>query len=156
MKISMISAMTEARVIGLNNKMPWHVPTELQHFKKVTMGKPMIMGRNTFDAIGRRLLPGRRTIVLTRDTSLSGEGFDVAHSKEEALALAAPSDEVMIIGGAKIYELFLPQASTLYLSLIPGVYEGDTFFPSFSDKEWKLKEEHDNHEFTVKIFEKIT
>ena len=105
--ISMVAAMSKNRVIGLNNSMPWHIPEELQHFKTVTMGKPIIMGRKTFDAIGRRLLPGRKTIVLTRDKDLSGEKFTVVHSIAAALDAAGDVPEVMIVGGAGIYKEFL-------------------------------------------------
>ena len=100
--ISMIVAMAENRVIGKGNDMPWHLPADLKHFKALTMGKPMIMGRKTFDSIGRPL-PGRRTIVVTRNNGWSHDGVDVARSLEDALAMAAEADEIMIVGGAQIY-----------------------------------------------------
>ncbi len=152
-KICLIAAMSQNRVIGLNNSMPWHIPEELQHFKTLTMGKPMIMGRKTFDAIGRRLLPGRKTIVLTRDQDLHGEGFSVAHSVAEALHAAGDVPEVMIVGGAGIYQEFLPIAQRLYLSIIRQDYVGDAFFPEFDLNKWHLVEQQEYPKFTVNIFE---
>lgn len=151
--ISLIAAMSKNRVIGLNNAMPWHIPEELQHFKQITMGKPMIMGRKTFDSIGRRLLPGRKTIVLTTDQDLVGDGFTVAHSVTEALQAAGAVDEVMVVGGAGIYKQFLPLAQRLYLSIIPQEYTGDAFFPEFDQSQWRLVSEQQNPKFTVQVFE---
>lgn len=152
--ISLITAMTSNRVIGLNNSLPWNIPEELQNFKSITMGKPMIMGRKTFDAIGRRLLPGRKTIVLTMDKDLQGNGFDVAHSIEQALQIAGDVPEVMIIGGAKIYQEFLPLAQRMYISLIAQDVVGDAFFPKYNENEWSLVEEISANKFTLKIFER--
>lgn len=151
--ISLIAAMSINRVIGLNNTLPWRIPEELQHFKQVTMGKPMIMGRKTFDSIGRRLLPGRKTIILTRDTDLSGEGFTVVHSIAEALAAAGDVPEVMVVGGAGVYKEFLPIADRLYLTVIPQEYSGDAFFPELDQSTWQLMSEQEHAKFTVKIFE---
>lgn len=153
--ISLIAAMSINRVIGLNNTLPWRIPEELQHFKQVTMGKPIIMGRKTFDSIGRRLLPGRKTIILSRDADLSGEGFTVAHSIAEALTAAGDVPEVMIIGGAGVYKEFLPIANRLYLTVIPEEYVGDAFFPEL-DPTWRLMSEQEHTKFTVKIFEQET
>jgi dihydrofolate reductase len=150
--ISLIAAMSANRVIGANNAMPWHIAEELQHFKQVTMGKPMIMGRKTFDSIGRRLLPGRKTIILTRDTDLSGQGFTVVHSVSEALAAAGDVPEVMIVGGAGVYKEFMPIANRLYLTVINEEYHGDAFFPEMG-KSWHLISEQEHAKFTVKIFE---
>lgn len=136
MKISMIAAMGENRVIGdENNNMPWHLPADLQHFKRVTMGKPIIMGRKTFESIGRPL-PGRQNIVITRDTGFQAEGCDVVNSPEAALATAGDVDEVMVTGGAQIYALFLAQADKLYLTFIEGEFEGVAFFPAWDDENW--------------------
>lgn len=152
-KISLIAAMSKNRVIGINNSMPWHIPEELQHFKSITMGKPMIMGRKTFDAIGRRLLPGRKTIVLTRDQDLHGDGFSVVHSVAEALEVAGDVPEVMVVGGAGVYKEFLPLAQRLYLSIIPQDYTGDAFFPEFDQTKWLLVEQKEYQTFAVNVFE---
>lgn len=153
--ISLIAAMTKNRVIGLNNAMPWHIAEELQYFKTTTMGKPLIMGRKTFDAIGRRLLPGRKTIVLTRSHDLEAKGFAVAHSVAEALQEAGAVPEVMIIGGAGIYKEFLPLAQRLYISIINKEYIGDAFFPEIDLSKWHLESQQEHAEFTTKIFASV-
>src|SRR5690606_30525750 len=112
MKIALVAAMAHNRVIGKDNKMPWHLPAELQHFKKITLGKPIVMGRATFESIGRPL-PGRTNIVLTRQEIAAtdqADGVIWVHSPEQAMTAAGAADELMIIGGGKIYELFLPLA----------------------------------------------
>jgi len=153
--ISLVAAMSTNRVIGLNNKMPWHIPAELQYFKSITMGKPIIMGRKTFDAIGRRLLPGRQTIVITRDQDLVGEGFIVAHSVAEALSVAGNVPEVMVVGGAGIYKEFLPLAKRLYLSFIHQEFAGDAFFPEYNQSEWQVVAEDKKEFFNAKILERL-
>ena len=119
--------------------MPWHLPAELAHFKKLTMGKPIVMGRRTFDSIGR-LLPGRLNIVLTRDSGYRVEGAVVVHSIEEALAAAEGAEEIMIIGGGHLYRQLLNRVSRLYLTLIEADVEGDTFFPELDESEWELRD----------------
>jgi dihydrofolate reductase len=153
--ISMVAAMTRDRVIGVNNQLPWHIPEELKHFKAVTMGKPMIMGRKTFDAIGRRLLPGRQTIVLTRDKNLNGEGFIVVPTVPAAIAAAGKVPEIMVVGGAGVYAEFLPLAQRLYLSIIDQELKGDAFFPDFNQQEWILCSETKHQSFSVKVFERL-
>ena len=133
MKISMIVAMAEDRVIGLDNKMPWHLPADLQHFKKMTLGKPVIMGRKTYDSIGRPL-PGRLNIVVSRDANLTIEGVTCVTCVEQALLAAKDFEEVMIIGGATIYDYFLPVANRLYLTFIDLKTEGDTRFPDYLEQ----------------------
>jgi len=130
MKISMIVAMAENRVIGLDNKMPWHLPGDLKFFKRVTLGKPVIMGRKTYQSIGRPL-PGRMNIVLTRDNDLHIEGVTCVQTVEQALALVADVEEVMVIGGATIYQQFLSKATRLYLTFIDLNVDGDTLFPDY-------------------------
>lgn len=130
MKISMIAAMAKGRVIGLNNKMPWHLPADLQFFKRVTLGKPIIMGRKTFDSIGRPL-PGRKNIVVTRNTDLKIEGVECVQTVEQALACVKGVEEVMIIGGATIYNQFLENTNRLYITYIDLETQGDTYFPDF-------------------------
>ncbi|MGX9133972.1 dihydrofolate reductase [Rummeliibacillus sp. JY-2-4R] len=134
--ISLIVAHDENRVIGYNNAMPWYLPGDLAYFKKTTMGKPMIMGRKTFESIGKAL-PGRTNIVITRDTSYQAEGIVVVHSFDEALALAKKEDkEIMVIGGEQIFKMALPVADVLYVTLIQHEFNGDTYFPEYGS-EWK-------------------
>lgn len=151
--ISLVAAMSKNRAIGLNNKLPWNIPEELQHFKQLTMGKPIIMGRKTFDSIGRRLLPGRKTIVLTRDTDLPGDGYVVVNSIEAALQAAGDVPEVMVIGGAGIFQEFMPLANRIYLSVIADEYAGDAFFPELDPQKWRLVDEHPHAKFVVQVFE---
>ncbi|KPV92237.1 MULTISPECIES: type 3 dihydrofolate reductase [unclassified Pseudoalteromonas] len=130
MIISMIAAMANNRVIGLDNKMPWHLPADLQHFKKVTTGKPVVMGRKTFESIGRPL-PGRRNIIITRNSQYNAQGIETVTTPEAALELVKAEEEVMIIGGGNIYQQFLPSADRLYLTFIDLEVEGDTQFPDY-------------------------
>lgn len=132
--ISLIVAHDENRVIGYQNDLPWYLPGDLKYFKEMTMGKPMIMGRKTYDSIGRPL-PGRRNIVITRNEHFAAEGTEVVGSLEEALALVEGEEEVMIIGGAQIFEQSMAIADRLYITFINHSFKGDTYFPSYSD--WK-------------------
>jgi dihydrofolate reductase len=146
MKISLIAAMGENRAIGANGKIPWHLPADFKHFKEVTMGHPIIMGRKTFESIGRPL-PGRANIVITRDPAYVRDGVIAAASPDAALAAAgsaAGGEEVFVIGGAEIYKLFLPQADRVYLTKVAGTFKGDAFFPELDEAEWEaiLDEEH--------------
>ncbi|PKF62639.1 type 3 dihydrofolate reductase [Psychromonas sp. psych-6C06] len=141
MRVSMIAAMANNRVIGLDNKMPWHLPADLQFFKRVTLGKPVIMGRKTYQSIGRPL-PGRQNIVITRDESLQIEGVDCVQTLEQAIQLLGNIEEVMIIGGATIYEQFLVQADRLYLTFIDLETKGDTYFPDYiKSAKWRQVEQ---------------
>lgn len=143
--ISLIVAFDDSRVMGYNNKMPWHLPGDLAYFKKTTMGKPMIMGRKTFESIGKAL-PGRTNIVITRDLNYKAEGIIIVHSFEEALDVAKKEEkEIMIIGGEQIFRLALPIADVLYVTKIQHAFQGDTFFPEISD-EWKIVSESEEHE----------
>ncbi|MEK4092925.1 MULTISPECIES: dihydrofolate reductase [unclassified Viridibacillus] len=157
--ISLIVAHDENNVIGLNNAMPWHLPGDLAYFKRTTMGKPMIMGRKTFESIGKPL-PGRTNIVITRDEKYVREGIVIVHSLEEALAQAKKeSEEIMIIGGEQIFRITLPMADRLYVTKIEKQYEGDTFFPSY-DEEWQVvsqsevNETDDGLKFTYLVYER--
>ena len=137
----MIAAMAEDRVIGLDNKMPWHLPADLQHFKKVTTGKPVIMGRKTFESIGRPL-PNRRNIIITRNSEYHAEGIEVVTTPEAALDLVSDVEEVMIIGGGNIYQQFLDRAERLYLTFIDLDVRGDTQFPDYQKiANWEIKSE---------------
>jgi dihydrofolate reductase len=134
-RVSMISAIAkEDRAIGFKNQLLWHLPEDLKHFKETTFGHPVIMGENTFLSLGRPL-PGRANIVLTLDMGKTFAGAEVAHDLQDALTLAAKHDdqEVFVIGGGVIYKAMLPFVKRLYLTLVPGIYEADTFFPEYSD-----------------------
>ena len=135
MIVSMIAAMAKDRVIGLNGSMPWHLPADLAHFKRSTMGCPVIMGRKTYDSIGRPL-PGRENIVLSRSSSLQIEGCVVVSTLESALTKLSDSSEVFIIGGQQLYQQAFPLADRLYLTHIDAEFEGDTFFPDYSEIQW--------------------
>lgn len=141
--ISLIVAMAADRVIGMENAMPWHLPADLAWFKKNTLNKPVIMGRRTFESIGRPL-PDRMNIVIS---SKDGEGDGViwVTSVEEALHAAGDVEEIMVIGGGRVYEQLLPQASRLYLTHIDAEVEGDTSFPDYEPDEWQsvFSEFHD-------------
>lgn len=137
MQISLIVAMANQRVIGRKNQMPWHLPADLRHFKTVTMGKPVIMGRKTFESIGRPL-PGRLNIVISRNPDWSYEGVECVTSLPDALSLVTEQEEVMIIGGGQLYKEALPMANQLYLTHIElNVDDADTWFPDYSAFEWQ-------------------
>ncbi|AHG75319.1 Dihydrofolate reductase [Mannheimia varigena USDA-ARS-USMARC-1296] len=141
MKISVIVARTKNKVIGKDNQMPWHLPVDLAWFRQNTVGKPVIMGRKTYESIGR-LLPKRPNIILSR-SGFEVEGAYSAESLEQAVELAksfANSDEIMIIGGGELFKQGLPQADTLYLTEIQAEIEGDTFF-EFNEENWQLEEQ---------------
>lgn len=134
--LTLVAAMARGNVIGIANTLPWHLPEDLKHFKAVTLGKPVIMGRKTYDSIGRPL-PGRRNIVVTRQHDWSAAGVEVAHSLEAALALVAEAESVCVIGGAELYRQALPLAHRLELTEIAESYQGDAHFPAFSADEWR-------------------
>ena len=135
MLLTAVVAATENNVIGRDNGMPWHLPADLQHFKSVTLGSPVLMGRKTFEAIGRPL-PGRRNLVLTRSAAFSVPGLEVVHSLEEAIALAGDVPELMIIGGAALYELALPRTQRVHLTRLHMTLEGDAHFPALPESQW--------------------
>lgn len=133
--LSLIVAMTPTRVIGARNRLLWRLPAELQYFKKTTWGKPIIMGRKTHESIGRAL-PGRRNIIISRNPHFQAEGCEIVTSLDEALALVDTEAEVMVIGGAQIYEQALARADRLYLTLVHHEFTGDAFFPEWEAAEW--------------------
>ncbi|MEN8260881.1 MAG: type 3 dihydrofolate reductase [Pseudomonadota bacterium] len=135
MRLSLVVAMALNRVIGIENKLPWQLPADLRNFRKITMGKPLLMGRKTYESIGRPL-PGRENIIITRNRIYRQQGCEVFHSVEDALIHLKHHEEVMVIGGAAFYESLLPKATRLYLTLIQDVFEGDTFFPEFDPASW--------------------
>lgn len=133
MIISMIAAMAQDRIIGKDNQMPWHLPADFAWFKRCTMGKPVVMGRKTYESIGRPL-PGRTNIVISRDADLTIEGVTTVTSIEEAIQAANGAEELMIIGGGTIYEACLAQADKLYVTHIDAKVEGDTHFPQWGSE----------------------
>ena len=134
--ISLIWAMDDARLIGAGNSLPWKLPADMRWFRSQTMGKPIVMGRKTFESFGARPLPGRHNIVVTRDPDYRAEGATVAHGIDEALAAAGDADEIMIIGGAELYRQLLPIADRLYVTRVHGRFEGDAWFPAFDLSAW--------------------
>jgi dihydrofolate reductase len=135
-RVSLIVAMDRQRVIGHQGRLPWHLPEDLKRFKALTMGHAMIMGRKTHESIGR-LLPGRRSIIVTRQRDYTVPGALVVHSIEEALKACAGEDEVFVIGGAEIYREAMPLADRIYLTQINADHPGDTLFPEISSHAWR-------------------
>ncbi len=154
MVISLITAMTAAGVIGRSQQLPWHIPEELQYFKATTLHKPVVMGRKTWESMGSRPLPNRPNIILTRDQTFVSTTCTVLHSVEEVFQALHQYDEIMIIGGAKIYQQFLPLSSRLYITIIHEAYTGDTYFPTITWTDWVLKEEDTRLLFTTKVYER--
>ncbi|CAX58219.1 MULTISPECIES: type 3 dihydrofolate reductase [Erwinia] len=159
MMISLIAAMAADRVIGMDNAMPWHLPADLAWFKRQTLDKPVIMGRRTWESIGRPL-PGRLNIVISSQPG-DAEGVSWVTSIDEALQAAGEVDEVMVIGGGRIYEQLLPRADRLYLTHIDAEVVGDTTFPDFEPEEWQstFSEFHDadeknSHSFCFEILQR--
>ena len=135
--ISVIVAASTNNVIGKRGTLPWRLKDDLRHFKRLTLGKPVIMGRRTWESIGRPL-PGRQNIVLTRQPGLVAAGGNAVSSTADALAVARPADEIMIIGGSEIYALFLPKAARVYLTRVHATVDGDARFPALDEKLWRL------------------
>ena len=135
--ISIIVAASTNNVIGVRGELPWKISDDLKRFKKLTMGKPIVMGRLTWESIGRPL-PGRQNIVITRQADFSAEGCDVFDSPVAALDIAGNAEEVMIIGGGQIYDLFLPKAGRLYVTRVHTEIDGDAFFPAIEADSWEL------------------
>jgi dihydrofolate reductase len=135
MSLAILVAMASNRTIGVNNTLPWRCPEDLKHFKALTMGHHMIMGRKTFDSIGKPL-PGRTTVVVTRNQELIIDCCIIAHSLEEAIATCAGDDEIFIVCGAELYAQAMPLADTLYITEIRQDVEGDAHFPEFDKAEW--------------------
>ncbi len=141
--LCLIAALADNRVIGRDNRLPWHLPADLKHFKALTLGKPIIMGRKTWDSLGRPL-PGRLNLVVSRQPDLRLEGAEVFPSLEAALvraqawARAEDAEELMLIGGAQLYEQGLQRADRLYLTRVALSPEGDAWFPEFADSDWRM------------------
>ena len=144
MKISMIAAMTDERIIGIENRLPWKLPNDMKWFRQHTLGKPIIMGRKTFESFGSKPLPDRTNIIITRDATYQARDSVVVHTIEEALQAAGDVDEVMVIGGASFYEQMLPRADRLYLTFVHARIEGDAWFPAIDFSQWNEVQRIDN------------
>lgn len=148
-----VVAMDERRAIGLHNGLPWRLPEDLKLFKRLTMGHPILMGRKTWESLGRPL-PGRQSIVLTRDTAYHAEGAQVIHHLAELEEPELLHPEVMVIGGAQVYAELLPRLSKLYVSRLPGTHEADTYFPPFEHYFSRRTELAHYEGFTSVLYEK--
>jgi dihydrofolate reductase len=159
--ISLIVAMGQDGVIGLHNRLPWRLPADLAHFKRITMGKPIVMGRKTWESLPG-VLPGRRHIVITRDESYQADSCTLVHSIDEAIAAAGEVDEIMIVGGVTIYRVFLPLADRFYLTRVDAEIEGDAYFPEVDWDQWRelgreshLADEKNPHAYSFIELERI-
>lgn len=159
MLVSMIVAMTRNGVIGKDNDMPWYLPMDLAYFKQTTLGKPIVMGRNTFESIGKPL-PGRRNVIVSRSLTQAPVGTELVNSPEAALALLQNEAEVMVMGGGALYQAMLPLTQRLYLTLIEADIEGDTYFPfhaadwQFQSEEIQLADERNQYDCRFQVYEK--
>ncbi|MFT4091275.1 MAG: dihydrofolate reductase [Asticcacaulis sp.] len=167
-RLCLIVALSDNNVIGRDNGLPWHLRSDLKNFKAQTQFKPVIMGSNTWDSLPRKPLPGRLNLVLSRDLKFEAEGGVVCETLFEALSIAREhamddgADEIMIIGGAKVYEQTLPKADRLYVTQVHAEIEGDTHFPVIDPAIWQEtqsefvpKGEGDDHDFTLKVYDRI-
>jgi dihydrofolate reductase len=147
-RISLIAAISENRVIGRDNALPWHIPEDLKRFKEITKGHPVIMGRKTYESIGR-LLPKRTNIIVTRDMGYMVDGAVIVHSLNDALDIVANEGEVFIIGGGQIFEQAMKIANKLYLTIVHTEIEGDAYFPDYSDFNKEVfKKDSSNEKYT--------
>lgn len=153
-EISLIAAMAKNRVIGEQGGMPWHLPAELKYFMHNTIGKPVLFGRTTYENLPRKPLPKRDNLILTRDMSYQAPGAIVVHSLNEAIEKTDGAPELMIAGGATVYELAMPHAERMYLTLIDADVNGDTYFPSWDESEWETisSEQHPTDENNAYAF----
>ena len=136
----MIAAMTVDRVIGIKNTLPWKLPNDMKWFRQNTLGKPIVMGRKTFESFGAKPLPGRTNIIITRDKSYQADDSIVVYSIDEALKAAGDVEEIMIIGGASFYQQMLPKADRMYITFVEAELEGDAWFPEFDLNDWNETE----------------
>ncbi|WP_062047474.1 dihydrofolate reductase [Bacillus sp. JCM 19034] len=159
--ISFIFAMDRNRAIGYQNDLPWHLPNDLAFFKRVTTGHTIVMGRKTYDSIGRPL-PKRRNIIITRNKSFMAEGCEVIHTKEELLNMTSAETETFIIGGTDIFNLFWDMVDRLYITYIDDTFKADTYFPVINEQEWRLIssepgiiDEKNKHQHEFRIYERV-
>ena len=161
MVISLIAAMDKNCVIGTDGgKLPWHLPADLKHFQSLTIGKPVIMGRKTFESIGYPL-PERKNIIITRNKNYEALGCVVVHSPDEALKAAGAAPEMMVIGGAEVFTEFLPRAKRMYLTFVDGTFSGNIYFPQWDLEAWRevAREAHgpddkNSYGYTFLVFER--
>jgi dihydrofolate reductase len=160
-RISLIVAVSANRVIGADGGLPWRLPEDLRRFRQITMGKPIVMGRRTFESIGRPL-PGRRNIVLTRSADFHADGFEVVATIDAALECAGDAEELMVIGGGDVYAQFLPRADRVYRTRVRAEVSGDTFFPELDMRQWRVVDseaypaaEDGEYAFTIETLDRI-
>ena len=153
--------MAKNRVIGADGKIPWHLPNELQLFKSVTMGHHIIMGRKTFESINR-LLPGRTTVIVTRQKDYAVPGAKIVHTMDEAVALCAGDSEIFIIGGGELYRAAMPKADRIYLTVVDAAPAGDTHMPKFNPAQWRInstqrysKDERHPHDYRFEVHDRL-
>jgi len=158
--ISIIVAASMNNVIGAQGNLPWRLSDDLKRFKSITMGKPIVMGRKTYESIGKPL-PGRQNIVITRQADFRAEGCGVVSSSDEAVSATGDAEEIMIIGGSQVYELFLPAVGRLYLTRVHADIEGDVFFPEIAEEEWRLvsneshsADERNEYDYSFRLYER--
>ena len=161
MKLSLIAALAENGTIGKDNKLPWHLPDDFKWFKENTLGKPVIMGRRTWESIGSKPLPGRKNIVVTRSPSSPVDGVEMAFNLQRAVELAGREDEAVIIGGARLYADALPITDLMYLTRVHAEIEGDTVFPEITWDQWErvssdkhLADDRHTYAFTCEIWKR--
>ena len=161
MKLAIIVATDEQGLIGKENDLPWRLSADLQYFRRVTMGKPIVMGRNTHESIGKAL-PGRHNIIITSDQRYQADGCSIVHSINEALALCVDDAEIMVMGGASLYKQLLPKADKLYLTLVHASLKGDTWFPDWKKEEWRqlsredhLADDKNEYPYSFIVYEKM-
>ncbi|HEU5144715.1 MAG TPA: dihydrofolate reductase [Dermatophilaceae bacterium] len=151
--VTMIAAVARNNVIGNGDSMPWHLPEDLRHFKATTLGHTMIMGRRTFEAIGRAL-PGRRTIVITRQPDWRHPGVETAHSLADAFFLAGPGDEVFVVGGGEVYREAMPYAARLVITHVDQAPDGSVTFPEIDPDTWKETSRSDRDGYSIVTYER--
>lgn len=160
-RLSLIVAMAKNRIIGADGRIPWHLPNELQLFKQVTMGHHIIMGRKTHESIGR-LLPGRTTVIVTRQRDYAVPGAKIAHTLEAAIAQCAGDSEVFVIGGGELYRAAMPLADRIYLTVVDAEPAGDTRMPEFDPAEWRVsdtkqfhRDERHAHDYRFEVHDRV-
>ncbi len=160
--LSMIWAMDENGLIGQDNRMPWHLPAELAYFRRTTTGHAIVMGRRTYESIGEKPLPKRRNVIISRNTNYQPPGVEVIHSVQEALDLLR-GEPFFVIGGAQIYQAFLPYAEKLYVTVIHHAFTGDQHFPAVDWSRWQLlseepgqKDESNPYDYSFRVYQAIT